>query len=86
VQLEHGRRGDAAALIFKARIMHKYSVGEVLDLLPSRGSSSRRAGGCKIVALLPYEGQAVQYRVQSEVENYQRIVSENDLRVPGSVL
>jgi hypothetical protein len=67
-------------------LTHKYDIGQVLDLLPSRGSSSRRAGGCKIVALLPFEGQAVQYRVQSESESYQRIVSESDLRVPGTLL
>lgn len=64
---------------------HKYTIGQTLDLLPNRGSSSRRAGACKIVALLPYEGHAIQYRVQSTVENYQRIVSETDLRLPGQV-
>lgn len=64
---------------------HKYKIGQTLDLLPNRGSSSRRAGACKIVALLPYEGHAVQYRVQSTVESHQRIVSETDLRVPGEV-
>lgn len=62
--------------------MHKYHVGQTLDLLPSHGSSSRRAGQCKVVALLPFEGHAVQYKVQSLLETYQRIVSENDLRLP----
>jgi hypothetical protein len=64
--------------------MHKYAVGQVLDLLPS-GQSSRRAGECKIVAILPFEGHAVQYRVQSLVESHQRIVSETDLRLPGQL-
>lgn len=63
--------------------MHKYIVGQTLDLLPSHGSSSRRAGQCKIVSLLPYEGHAIQYKVQSTVESYQRIVSETDLREPA---
>ena len=62
--------------------MHKYIVGQTLDLLPSHGSSSRRAGECKIVSLLPYEGHMIQYKVQSSVESHQRIVSENDLRMP----
>ena len=66
--------------------MHKYQVGQQLELLPNRGMSSRRAGECKIVALLPFEGHAVQYRVQSAQESHQRIVSENDLRVPGEPL
>lgn len=62
--------------------MHKYIVGQQLDLLPMHGSSSRRAGQCTIINLMPYEGHAIQYRVQSSVESYQRIVSENDLRQP----
>ena len=61
--------------------MHKYTVGQVLDLLPNRGSSSRKAGECKVVALLPYEGHMIQYRVQSISESHQRIVSENDLKL-----
>lgn len=61
--------------------MHKYTVGQVLDLLPNRGSSSRKAGECKVVALLPYEGHVIQYRVQSISESHQRIVSENDLKL-----
>lgn len=61
--------------------MHKYVVGQVLDLLPNRGASSRKAGECKVVALLPYEGHVIQYRVQSLTESHQRIVSENDLKL-----
>jgi hypothetical protein len=64
--------------------MHKYQIGQVLDLLPNRGASSRKAGECTIVALLPYEGHAVQYRVQSVSESHQRIVSENDLQLAAS--
>lgn len=65
--------------------MHKYAVDQTLDLLPSHGSSTRRAAPCRIVALLPYEGRLVQYKVQSSLESYQRIVSENDLRVPAEI-
>ena len=60
--------------------MHKYKIGEMLDLLPNRGSSSRRAGECEIVALLPYEGHQVQYKVQAKAETHLRIVSETDLQ------
>ncbi|KQX38292.1 hypothetical protein ASD04_11840 [Devosia sp. Root436] len=60
--------------------MHKYKIGQTLDLLPNRGSSNRRAGECQIVALLPYEGHAVQYKVQAKAETHLRIVSENDLQ------
>lgn len=61
--------------------MHKYKIGQTLDLLPNRGSSNRRAGECQIVALLPYEGHAVQYKVQAKAETHLRIVSENDLQL-----
>ena len=61
--------------------MHKYKVGQTLDLLPSRSSSSRKAGLCEIMALLPFEGHAVQYRVQAKAETHLRIVSENDLQL-----
>lgn len=64
---------------------HKYKVGQILDLLPHRGSSSRQAGRCEVLRLLPYEGSVLQYRVQSVAETCQRIVSENDLRVPAAL-
>lgn len=63
--------------------MHKYTVGQTLELLPLHGSSARKAAACTIVALLPYEGHVIQYRVQSVLEAYQRIVSEGDLREPA---
>ena len=72
----------AAPVRSRAATMHKYKLGQTLDLLPSHGSSSRKASECSIVALLPYEGRAVQYKVQSKLESYQRIVSETDLRLP----
>jgi hypothetical protein len=61
--------------------MHKYKIGQTLDLLPNRGSSTRKAGQCEIMALLPYEGHTVQYRVQAKAETHLRIVAESDLRV-----
>jgi hypothetical protein len=60
--------------------MHKYKIGQTLDLLPNRGSSTRKAGPCEIMALLPYEGHVVQYRVQAKAESHLRIVAESDLR------
>ncbi len=65
---------------------HKYQIGQILDMLPNRGSSSRHAGQCEVLRLLPFEGSVVQYRVQSVAETCQRIVSESDLRVPGALV
>jgi hypothetical protein len=62
---------------------HKFAIGQVLDLLPNRGLSSRQSGECEVLRLLPFEGHSVQYRVQSLLEKHQRIVSEADLRVPA---
>ncbi|WEK03310.1 MAG: hypothetical protein P0Y65_14050 [Candidatus Devosia phytovorans] len=64
---------------------HKYQVGQALELIGNIRASTRRSGSCKVVALLPFEGQTVQYRIQSDAETHQRIVSENDLRLPGPV-
>ncbi|UJW84641.1 hypothetical protein [Devosia sp. SL43] len=61
---------------------HKYKVGQSLELLPNRGASSRKAGTCNVVALLPFEGHALQYRIQATTETHQRIVSEGDLTAP----
>ena len=66
--------------------MHKYAVGQSLEMLPLHGSSARKAAASTIVALLPYEGHMVQYKVQSSLEAYQRIVSEADLRVPAEAV
>lgn len=43
-------------------------------------SVARAAASCKIVALLPYEGQGqLLYRVRSETEAFERVVAEADL-------
>lgn len=73
-------QGRARHYLESKIVMHKFRIGQVLDLLPSHGSSTRRAGECEIIALLPFEGHVVQYKVQSRTETYLRIVSESDLR------
>ena len=59
---------------------HRYRVGERLRMTGGGHSIQRNASGCKIVSLLPYEGYgALLYRVRSETESFERIVSEADL-------
>jgi hypothetical protein len=60
---------------------HKFAIGQILNLLPSRTQSARQSSQCEILHLLPFEGHSVQYRVQSLIEKHQRIVSEGDLRL-----
>jgi hypothetical protein len=59
---------------------HRYRVGDTLRMLPGGYSSARPAAGCRVVALLPYEGHgALLYRVRSDNEAFERVVPEADL-------
>lgn len=62
-------------------MIHKYRVGQDLYVLPNYGASTRKAGACTVIKLLPYEGRTLQYRVQLMHENTERIVAESDLRL-----
>lgn len=59
---------------------HKYKVGEILEMAPAPRTSNRVGGACRVLARLPFEGHAIQYRVQSVNERNERIVSETDLK------
>jgi hypothetical protein len=59
---------------------HRYRVGDRLRMQGGGQSIARLAGGCKVMALLPYEGRgALLYRVRSDSEQFERIVAEADL-------
>lgn len=59
---------------------HRFAVGEHLRLQRGGSTVSRQEGTCRVTALLPYEGRgALQYRVQSEREQFERVVVEADL-------
>lgn len=59
---------------------HRYQVGESLRMNGGGYSVARQAAGCKVVAILPYEGHgALLYRVRSDTESFERVVSEADL-------
>lgn len=58
---------------------HRYCVGQRLRLLGGGRAWARAEGWCKVTALMPHEGGAVLYRVRSEAEHYERVVSEDDL-------
>jgi hypothetical protein len=63
-----------------AQPAHRYRVGDRLRMNGGGHSVQRTASGCKVVALLPYEGYgALLYRVRSESESFERIVAEADL-------
>lgn len=59
---------------------HRFHVGEKLQMIGGGYSIARAAAGCKVVALLPYEGRgALLYRVRSDTESFERVVPEADL-------
>jgi hypothetical protein len=63
-----------------AQAIHRYRVGDRLRMTGGGHSVQRAASGCKVVALLPYEGYgALLYRVRGETEAFERIVTEADL-------
>ena len=72
--------GPARPRRVAAQPIHRYRVGERLRVNGGGHSVARQAGGCKVVALLPYEGYgALLYRVRTDTESFERIVAESDL-------
>jgi hypothetical protein len=63
-----------------AQPAHRYGIGERLRLANGGRALSRAEAFCTIVGRLPYEGYgSLLYRVQSEAEQFERIVPEIDL-------
>jgi hypothetical protein len=59
---------------------HKFKIGQTLDYRSDRRNPHLRSGKCKIVGLLPSEGQDPQYRIRCATENFERVVWESQLR------
>ncbi len=63
-----------------AQPTHRYEVGERLRMANGGRSFARAEAYCIVVSRLPFEGRgALLYRVQSETEQYERVVAEIDL-------
>ena len=60
--------------------MHHFKIGQRMLVRSGSRVLQRPQTICRIVALLPYEGNGVlRYRIRSEVESFERVVDENDL-------
>lgn len=85
----HGVGGDVGPLRTVPRpphqqhIRHRFHVGQRLRIVGGGRYWGRLDGYCKVVALMPHEGGTLNYRVRSEAENFERIVAEADLTLPG---
>lgn len=58
--------------------MHKFRIGQIVDLMPSRMVEAAR-GAYSIIRLLPEEKDGPQYRIKSKHEHHERIAHERDL-------
>ncbi|MEO6013236.1 MAG: hypothetical protein ABIQ30_06595 [Devosia sp.] len=60
-----------------------FHVGDVLHVTASY-LDGRKAGVCKVISIVPREWRdAVRYKIQTEVEACQRVVTEADLAWPS---
>ncbi len=64
--------------------IHKFKVGQTVDLIHSTFRSAAR-GSYQIVGLRPAEDGNTQYRIKSRSEAHERVVSENDLILTTNV-
>ena len=62
-----------------AQALHKYKLGQAVDLNPGRWSLPASSREYKIVRLLPVESGERMYRVKSEAETFERIAKESEL-------
>lgn len=58
---------------------HRYKIGARLQMHHGGNLLSRQASNCRVTFVLPYEGGRLLYRVKSDVEAFERVVSEADL-------
>jgi hypothetical protein len=65
----------------KAAPSHRYKIGDKVRLNGHRSSLQRADGAYQVLATLPHEGGALQYRVRNDEERYERIVIEEDLEI-----
>jgi hypothetical protein len=63
--------------------VYKFKVGQTVGLVPSL--RSRTKGVYQIVSLRPTEDGTNGYLVKSQDEAYQRVVTESDLFIPGTL-
>ncbi len=58
--------------------IHKFKVGQIVDLIPSTVRSAA-PGHYEIISLWPTDDGAPQYRVKSKSEVHERVVAESEL-------
>jgi hypothetical protein len=60
--------------------IHKFKVGQRVNLIPNRLERHVPGGAYTIQRLLPVEGPDVLYRVKHSTDGHERVVNEAQLR------
>jgi hypothetical protein len=61
---------------------HKFAPGQTVHFSPGPYGESSTRGRYTITRLLPEADGALQYRIKSETDGHERVVWENQLRLP----
>lgn len=64
-------------------MLHRYKVGQMLDLRSAPRHGNRPTGPYEVIACMPHDRGPVLYRVKSSSEINERVVEETDL-IPGA--
>ncbi len=59
--------------------LHKYTVGEQVEFLPSSTDHNVPRGLYTIVRRLPFEGKSCTYRVKHTRDGHERVIPEDQL-------
>jgi hypothetical protein len=63
-------------------VVHKFKIGQFVDLIPATFRSAAK-GSYEVVCLVPVSASDPQYRIKSNSEIFERVVSETDLTLSG---
>lgn len=63
----------------QGRDKHRFAVGALVSLAPSRGMQRNEDAVYKVVAQLPSNGAHLQYRIRNAAELFERVATENEL-------
>jgi len=63
----------------EATASHLYRIGEKVTFNPGIGVTVQAAGTFTVLVQLPPLGDVLQYRIKSDHEPYERVVSEHQL-------
>lgn len=72
----HALSGSRSITVKK---LHLYRLGDRVTMSSGSRHNNRLSGACTIMKLLPSERGELKYKVQGDLESYERIVDEGDL-------